>query len=475
MPDTETQPTQPASDVATMRPPQGPPQDSFGSLSQQIYGATDEWKAASARVREGVKRKGEAVEPSLDAAERELRAPRPTPPASPALPPPPSRQLTEFLSPVDGESPSASITKLLQAVGLFATGISGAARGDARAGLAAFTGAMKGWQEGDKERADRHFADWEAQTATALTKWKTERQTYQDIMEAANLSIEQRLKLAHLAALREDNKQAAAIFEQGDLEKSIGFLTKQAASAGEMERWSGTLKQQKEQAEENRKLEEKRIKIAEQAGREQAEEHRIRREELLAQPAPGRYYDPEQGVRTVTKKELRDDLATAAGGGKPKFRELKPQEVQLAERVAIGFPILDRLDQLMDKIQVAAKGENITQGLINRLKLRSGISEDLKEFTTLKLDAALEQAAAMSGGMPRIAILKMLRGEASPSESETISVAKRAIETTRTTLKNRITQSTGDPNGWKVLSKDLEQYVPKGTAADDGWKIEPVK
>lgn len=476
MPETDTLPTDRTPDRDAPQAPQGPPQGSFQNLSEQLYGTTEAWKRSAAKVREGLERKSEATEPLIAAAEKELTAPRPTPPAPPSLPAPPSRQLTEFLAPVEGESPSTSITKLLQAVGLFATGISGAARGDARAGLAAFTGAMKGWQEGDIIRADRHFADWEAKTATALTKWKTERQTYQDIMEAGTLSLDQKMKLLHLAALREGNKLAASEFEMGELDKVIGFLSKQQGFAGEMERWKGSLAQAKELADEHRKLEKERIAIAREEGRMRQAEINLRREEALDQPAHGRYYDSEGGdVRTISKRELMQDVSAAAGGGKPRFREMKPAEAQLIERVAIGFPILDRLDKLMDKIQVAAKGENITQGLINRLKAKSGISEDLKEFATLKLDQALEQAAAMSGGMPRIAILKMLRGEASPGEHETIGVGKRAIETTRTTLKNRITQSTGDPEAWKKLSDKLEQYVPKTAPANDGWKIEAVK
>src|SRR5882724_4252387 len=189
----------PKPDSGAPGPPQGPPQSGFGNLAGAIYG----WEQSAGRVREGLKHKAEVVEPAIKSAEEALAAPRPPMPSPPGFEKPPSRQLTEFLAPVDGESPQASITKLLQAVGLFATGIAGSAKGDARAGLAAFTGAMKGWQEGDKERADRHFADWEAKTKTALEKWKVERQAYQDIMEDNRMTIEQRLKIAHLKALAE--------------------------------------------------------------------------------------------------------------------------------------------------------------------------------------------------------------------------------------------------------------------------------
>src|SRR3990167_4110796 len=51
----------------------------------------------------------------------------------PPIPEPPSRGLTPFLAPIDGEPAEASIAKLLQGIGLLATGISGFARGDARA------------------------------------------------------------------------------------------------------------------------------------------------------------------------------------------------------------------------------------------------------------------------------------------------------------------------------------------------------
>src|SRR3990167_5050833 len=49
------------------------------------------------------------------------------------------------------------------ALGVLAAGAAGMVKGDARGGLAALTGALAGWQAGDRERADRHFADWKAQ------------------------------------------------------------------------------------------------------------------------------------------------------------------------------------------------------------------------------------------------------------------------------------------------------------------------
>src|SRR3989304_3528103 len=70
-------------------------------------------------------------------------------------PEPPSRGLPPFLAPIDGEPAETSIAKLLQGIGLLATGISGFARGDARAALASMQGGPPGWPAGGTSRAGR--------------------------------------------------------------------------------------------------------------------------------------------------------------------------------------------------------------------------------------------------------------------------------------------------------------------------------
>ena len=165
-----------------------------------------------------------AQRPKIEAAQTALAQPMPTPPTAPPITEPPSRGLTPFLAPIDGEPAETSIAKLLQGIGLLATGISGFARGDARAALASMQGALKGWQAGDTIRADRHFADWKAATDAMLAKWDVEHKTYKDLMEQRGKSVEELLTDAKLEALKQGNETAVAAFASGSVEKSLEFM-----------------------------------------------------------------------------------------------------------------------------------------------------------------------------------------------------------------------------------------------------------
>src|SRR3990167_1780464 len=168
-----------------------------------------------------------AQRPKIEAAQTALAQPMPTPPTAPPLTEPPSRGLTPFLAPIDGEPAETSIAKLLQGIGLLATGISGFARGDGRAALASMRGALTGWQAGDTIRADRHFADWKAATDAMLAKWDVEHKTYKDLMEQRGKSVEELLTDAKLEALKQGNETAVAAFATGSVEKALNFLTQQ--------------------------------------------------------------------------------------------------------------------------------------------------------------------------------------------------------------------------------------------------------
>src|SRR5437879_10281692 len=167
--------------------PDAPP-PSFGAVAQS--GILPEVRQAQSEYQEAQKRRAERVGTRITEEKQAITAvPHEAPPAEPTpIPRPPSAGLTPFLAPVEGERPENTIAKLIQGVGLLATGVAG--RKDARASLAALTGALKGWQEGDKERADRHFADWQAQSETMLKNWQTKRTRWKDLQEDLGLTAQ---------------------------------------------------------------------------------------------------------------------------------------------------------------------------------------------------------------------------------------------------------------------------------------------
>src|SRR5437899_8408769 len=173
------------------------PRSAFGDVSERVRSTMDEYRAARERISAGQRDYATELAPATQAARQSIegRGNLPQPPIAPQLKPPPSRKLTDFLAPVQGEAPEQSISKMMQALGQLAMGLGVGGKRDARAALAAWAGALKGWQEGDKERADRSFKDWQANTDKALTQWKVDRKSAADIVEDAQLSMEDKFRL----------------------------------------------------------------------------------------------------------------------------------------------------------------------------------------------------------------------------------------------------------------------------------------
>ena len=418
-----------------------------------------------------------AVKPMYEPAQKALAAPLPEPPAAPDIPPAPSRKLTDFLAPVAGESPENTITKLIQGIGLMASGIVGLKRGDATAALAGLHGALKGWQEGDKERADRAFSDWSAASKRVADDWERRHRLYRDALENNDLTIQQRVEAVKLKALEEGHDVAAAQATRNDIGELLQWnredglalekFNMDRARLAEQHFWKEMhLEQQRAMMVEGAKYHQALLADRAQA-RKDALDNKMaaaeaKRDEKNSQKAHGSYYDFANGeVREISLGQWQENNERINRGERPAFRPLSNQQIQLVERLAVAPPILDRLDELINKINAEAPGENITTGLINKLKGKAGISADIQEINTLNLDNALENAAALSGGQPRIAILQMIRGEATPNVSMTADVAHRLVQTTRTTIANRLAKTTGDPDAFDKTSKGLTRYGQK--------------
>jgi len=426
----------------------------------------------------------------------------------PQIAPPPPRQITQFLAPVAGESVMATTMKLLQGITLFATGLGGLAKGDARAGLAAFSGAMRGWAEGDDEKARRELATWKGHMESAINNWTIERDSYLDWIGSANLSLDNMLKGAEMDAKVRGNEQAARAFATGEQATGLKFLEDQFRRMHEMQQDIATFNYQVQKHEQDaadrrerdrQAHEDRQARIATDAAykseliglKRDGMEQRMReldlrladraldrqsREELsrermalmeqfrrlaLDQKMIGkRYYDRDQGeIREITSGEHEADAPNLMAGH-PRFSPLTQAEVGLLNRLAVSPPILDRLEQLVSKINDYRPGANLTNGYIQYLKEQAGIGADIQEFLALNVDVALETAASLSGGQPRIAILHILREEGQAHEFMTTDVALRTIQTARTTIYNRGARDTGDIQTIPNLARILHQYAP---------------
>lgn len=192
----------PSSRPGSPPPPPPPPQTPLGSVADAALGDVKRTQGALA---DAATKRAESARAAITehATQQEQFGQQAgaSVPKPPVLPPPPKRELRAFLAPVEGAPPEKALGNFIAAVGLFATGATALSKGNARTSLAALTGALKGWQEGDTERADREFKNWQASTETLIKNAHLQRESWEDWFKTAKLSMEQRTKGLELKLL----------------------------------------------------------------------------------------------------------------------------------------------------------------------------------------------------------------------------------------------------------------------------------
>src|SRR5258706_5458201 len=186
--------------------PEAPPESEVRAAREK---ATSAREAAAKGAGDFAAAQKPEIDATMKAGEKFAAEAAERKPQAPQLTAPPSRGLRPFLMAGKDETPESTICKLLAATTAFA-GMIGGGKAGARASLSAMTGALEGWHAGDKQRADRAFADWKATTETMLEQWNTELKDYELWMKASGMPLEQRMRGLQLQAMNFGNEQLAA-------------------------------------------------------------------------------------------------------------------------------------------------------------------------------------------------------------------------------------------------------------------------
>lgn len=455
----------PTPEIAAPQPPaqpQGPPPGSADLL------ALGNFLASQGQLRQAAQNRADMLRPKIEAVQTQGTAladkAAATVPTPPTLPAPPSRQLSGFMTARPGETPEASISKFLGALGVFASGAVGLSKGNARGSLAALTGALSGWQQGDAEWAQRRYEDWKAETDTMLSQHKLQREQWEEWFKSSKLSLEQKTKALELDILGsgfdlEPYKIEAAgadglmkfMEHRREAEERLQLSRDRIVEGRERHLSDQALKRQL--ADEAR---ETRLAIAAQGAADRIAAREEKKSDKRDVPYKHSVWDKERGdIVTVTQGEREDDLQRALRNEPTRFKDIDNDEKKSIDRLALAPSIIKRLDVLIDRILAENPGENLTQGLINRMKRKMG--PDIAVFEELNKDVSVELASALSGGSPRISILNMIQGTA-PDLSFTRETAHAQTAAAYTTIANRLTRLTGDPQAVERVSKDFRDY-----------------
>lgn len=140
--------------------------ESMGALLPQYEEAQDyEKKSLEARGQrlEGIEAKQQEM--AKDVAATEV----PTPPKEPGVP---HITLRPFGEGLPGEGAAQTLNRTMMSLGLLAQMGFGLAKNYPQGALAAFTGALTGWQRGDRERAEQDWLEYQAQVGKAAREWQ---------------------------------------------------------------------------------------------------------------------------------------------------------------------------------------------------------------------------------------------------------------------------------------------------------------
>ena len=137
------------------------------------------------------------------------------------------------------------------AFGLLGMALIGGSRGSDAwyATNAALTGAMKGFHEGQKEKADTAWKDYESKYKSAMDQQKTFDKRYEDTMSDRNKTIAQKLAEVKLIAAEQGRDDVRMAAESGSFDRALAQIRAGKMSTVKVEEAEGAVKMRKQQAE----------------------------------------------------------------------------------------------------------------------------------------------------------------------------------------------------------------------------------
>jgi hypothetical protein len=245
--------------------------------------------------------------------------------------PAPNRGLQPFLASTKEEDPYTTISKAIQAVSLFATMVGGGRNG-ARASISAMTGALEGWREGSRHKADAAYQTWKAETENMLKQFDDEMRRYNSLMIAERVPLDQKLRAMEITAREHQNAMASAAFEVGEADRAVKFLEDARKSAVDVQLRIAQIDALKNYRDQQYEAMQQRI----QQGNDKLSQ------QLAAQAAGQNLRWEIEKLRNETRLKGLEDKAN-----KPKLRPLSTQDDKIIDNAIDIESSFDQMDKLL--------------------------------------------------------------------------------------------------------------------------------
>jgi hypothetical protein len=210
-----------------MPDPLAPGDGGLDALSNRREELLMKGSSATDAAAKSIEREGEIAStrekelaPFREARMKANNEPLPKPPPQQAPPPAPKR----------GNEPGADEQWLMWS-GVLGALAGGLTRKHQTNALAAFTGAMEGYQQGSKEKFEQNAKIWDMEDKKAIQANKAAMDEYKAVVENHKLTDEQKAVALQIAASKHDDRAMAQALETKDRLAVAQLLDRQAAAA----------------------------------------------------------------------------------------------------------------------------------------------------------------------------------------------------------------------------------------------------
>lgn len=345
----------------------------------------------------------------------------PPPPKSPTLPPAPDVGLRAFMTPGEKASASEVLRNFVGLLGTTMGAFGGASRHAAAGSLSALTGAMKGWMEGDRERVTRELERWRIDSERLLKQHELELSEYNSILKNAELSWDHKVKLLTLTGVQWDNQVFADSLTAQDQTQSLKEFEDRWFKAEQLKLMHRTVDEK--MAEFEARMLGSTVEALDAHAQTKYKKHygdlsAPEKDEVqkdiagrkAAATVQAQAIEPEKGFWVDTKTQrfvtpTKGEMEREPG----RFAQSDARELQLATRIEHqSIPAIKRMFEIIPQLLTREPAANLVNAGMLALQGKTSANPKLREFENLVHSLNIELSTVLSGGVPRIAILRLL-------------------------------------------------------------------
>jgi hypothetical protein len=256
--------------AATLDPRQAPAGDALAArpsdpLAADYSRTMNDIRGSIAGQQRTMEQREQALAPLRQQQLQQLRQPMPQPPQAQAAPPVPQRN-----------EPGADEAWLMAAsvLGAIAGGLT---RNHTTNALAAATGAMEGWNEGNRQKFDMEMKRWNAENTKVLESNKAANDRYVQILNSQKLALEQKSQELQLTAAQFDDRAAMQLAQTKNFE-TLGRLIEQRMQHQErmqeqttrLQQQAAAFRQREQQQQERLQLDRDKFEFQKSQGDQQS-------------------------------------------------------------------------------------------------------------------------------------------------------------------------------------------------------------